>query len=92
MSYYATPIYLAISSLLCLSYSCIECTKDKGDIDNATKAILSGWCVCSVIVASIITAVVGEMMVGMINYTHLILAFILALVTLCLSSSILYYS
>ena len=33
MSYYAVPVYVGLSCLLSLSYSCIECVKEKGKLD-----------------------------------------------------------
>lgn len=92
MSYYAVPVYVGLSCLMCLSYSCIECVKDKGSFDTASKSILCVWMVVSAIVASVIAGVVGEMMVGMTNYMHLLIALILACVTLSISSSIIYWS
>lgn len=92
MSYYAVPVYIGVSCLLSLSYSCIECVKEKGDIDNASKSILCIWVIVSSIVASIIAGAVGEIMVGMTNYIHLFIALIMACVTLSISSSLLYWS
>jgi hypothetical protein len=89
---YAAPMYVGLSTILCLSYSCIEFTKDKGKIDNSAKSILLTWCVVVLFVASIIGAVSGQMMAGMTNATHLLIAVILACVTLSVSSSIIYWS
>ena len=92
MSYYAVPVYFGLSCLLSLSHSCIECVKEKGKLETATKSILCTWVIVIVIVASVIAGVVGEMMIGMTNYMHLLVALVLACVTLSISSSILYWS
>lgn len=89
---YAAPMYVALSTILCLSYSCIECTKDKGKLDTTTKSLLLAWCIVVLIVASVVAGVSGEMMTGMTNMTHLLIAAVLACVTLSLSSSIIYWS
>ncbi len=92
MSYYAAPVYVGLSCLLSLSYSCMECVKDKGDFDTATKSIMCVWVIVSGIVASVIAGVSGEMMTGMTNYTHLLIALVLACVTLSISSAVVYWS
>lgn len=92
MSYYAIPVYVGLSCIMSLSYSCIECIKEKGKLETATYSILFTWIIVSLIVASVISGVVGEMMVGMTNYIHLLIALILACVTLSISSLILYWS
>lgn len=92
MSYYAVPIYVGLSCILSLSYSCIECVKEKGKFDSATNSILCTWVIVSAIVSSIIAGVVGEMMVGMTNFMHLLIALILACVTLSISSSLIHWS
>ena len=92
MSYYAAPVYVGLSCLLSLSYSCIECVKDKGNFDTASKSIMCVWIIISAIVASVVAGVSGEMMIGMINYTHLIIALILACVTLSISCGVVYWS
>jgi len=92
LSYYAIPVYLGTSLLLCCSYCCIENTKEKGNLDTATHSILSSWCIVSIIVTSIIAGVVGEMSMGATNATHVLIALILACVTLSLSSSLIYWS
>lgn len=89
---YAAPMYVGISTILCLSYSCIECTKDKGKLDDTTKSMLCAWCIVVLIVASVVAGASGEMMVGMTNMTHLLIAAVLACVTLSVSSSIIYWS
>lgn len=89
---YAAPAYVGIATLLCLSYSCMECTRDGGSLDTTARSMLSGWCIVVLIVASIIGAVSGEMMAGMTDTTHLLIAAILACVTLSISSSIVYYA
>lgn len=89
---YAAPMYVGISILLCLSYSCIEFTKDKGKLDTSSKAILLAWCIISTIIASVIAGASGEMMSGMVNTTHLLIAIILACVTLSISSSMIYWT
>lgn len=92
MSSYAIPIYVGLSCLLSLSYSCIECVKDKGKFDTATKSILCTWVIVSAIVTSVISGVVGEIMIGATNYMHLLIALILACATLSISSSMVYWS
>jgi hypothetical protein len=92
MLFYAVPVYLGLSCLLSLSHSCIECVKDKGKFDIATKSILCVWVIVVVIVTSVIAGVVGEITSGMTNYMHLLIALILACVTLSISSSIIYWS
>jgi len=92
MSYYAAPIYVGLSCLLSLCYSCIECAKDNGNFDTATKSIFSAWILTSIIIGSVIAGVSGEMMIGITNYTHLLIALILACVTLSISSFIIYWS
>lgn len=89
---YATPIYVGLSTILCLSYCCIECTKDKGKLDNTTKTMLSIWCSVVLIVASIVAGVSGQIMAGIPNITYILIAAILACVTLSISSSIIYFS
>jgi len=87
---YAAPMYVGISCILCLSYSCIESVKNK--LDTSVKLLLSGWCILSTIVACVIAGASGEMMAGMTNVTHLLIAVILACVTLSISSSMVYWS
>jgi hypothetical protein len=89
---YAAPMYVGLSTILCLSYSCIECTKDKGKIDTTTKSMLFAWCLVSLIVASVVAGASGEMMAGMTNMTHLLIAALLACVTLSVSCSMIYWS
>ena len=92
MSYYAVPVYVGLSCLLSLSYSCMECVKEKGKLDTATNSILCAWVIISAIVASVIAGVVGEMMIGMTNFMHILIALILACVTLSISSCMIYYT
>lgn len=89
---YTAPAYVGISCLLCLSYSCIECTKEKGNLSTSNKLLLFGWCILSTIIASVIAGASGEMMAGMTNMTHLLIAALLACVTLSISSSMIYWS
>ena len=89
---YAAPMYVGISAILCLSYSCTECVKDKGKFDSSAKSILSTWCIVVLIVASVVGGASGEMMAGMTNATHLLIAGILACVTLSISSSMIYWA
>lgn len=89
---YAAPMYVGLTTILCLSYSCVECTKDKGKLDSSVKSILSTWCVIVLIVASVVGAVSGEIMVGMMDVTHLLIAVILACITISISSSMIYYA
>lgn len=92
MSYYAVPVYVGLSCVLSLLYSCIECVKEKGSLGNATHSILLSWCIVSTIVASVIAGVTGEMTMGVAPVTHILIALILACVTLSISSSIIYWS
>ena len=92
MSYYAAPVYVGLSCLLSLSYGCMECARQKGKIDNTTKSLLCGWVIVSAIVASVVAGVSGEIMIGITNITHILLALILVCVTLSISSSIIYWS
>jgi hypothetical protein len=70
----------------------MECARNKGKIDNTTKSLLCGWVIVSGIVASVVAGVAGEMMVGLTNVTHILVALILVCVTLSISSSIIYWS
>jgi hypothetical protein len=92
MSYYAVPVYVGLSCILSLSYSCMECVKEKGNLDTATNSILCAWVIISAIVASVIAGVVGEMMIGLTNTMHILIALILACVTLSISSCMIYYT
>ena len=92
MSYYAAPLYVGLSCTLSLIYSCIECVKEKGTIDTATKSILSVWLLVSAIVASVIAGVTAEMTTGIATTTHIMIALILGCATLSISSAILYWS
>jgi len=89
---YAAPMYVGISTLLCCCYSCIESTKHKGKLNNSDKSILLTWCIVSVIVASIVMGASGEMLAGMTNITHLLIAALLVCVTLSISSSMIYWT
>ena len=91
MSFYAAPVYAGLSCLLCLLYSCIECVKEKGSTP-ATTSILSTWSLVSIIVSCVITGVAGEMMIGMGNTTHILIALLLACITLSISSSFIYWA
>ena len=92
MAYYAIPVYVGLSCVLSLSYSCIECAKDNGKLDTATNLILCAWVIVSAVVASVISGVTAEIMTKQINYMHILIALILACVTLSISSSIIYWS
>lgn len=93
MSYYAVPAYVGLSCLLSLSYSCMECAHSKkGKIDSATKSIMLGWIIVSGIVASVIAGVVGEITIGTSSVSHILIALVLACVTLTISSAIVYWS
>jgi hypothetical protein len=89
---YAAPMYVGISFILCLSYTFVECTKDKGDLNTINKLLLCAWCIVSIIIASVVAGATGEMMAGMTNMTHLLIAALLACVTLSISSSMIYWS
>jgi hypothetical protein len=89
---YAAPLYVGISCMLSLSYSCIESIKDKGRISTTNSFLLVGWCIVSTIIASVIAGASGEMMAGMTNVTHILIAAVLACVTLSISSSMIYWS
>lgn len=89
---YAAPMYVGISTMLCCCYSCIESTKQKGKLKDTDKSILLVWCIVSVIVASVVMGASGEMMAGMTNITHLLIAALLACVTLSVSSLMIYWA
>ena len=89
---YAAPMYVGISTILCCIYSCIESTKQKGKLKDSDKSILSVWCIVSVIIASIVMGVSGEMMVDRTNVLHLLIATLLACITLSISSSMIYWT
>lgn len=78
--------------MLCCCYSCIESTKQKGKLKDTDKSILLVWCIVSVIVASVVMGASGEMMAGMTNITHLLIAALLACVTLSVSSLMIYWA
>jgi len=69
----------------------MECVKNNGSTDDATKSILSSWCIVCTIVACVITGVTGEMAMGMTNVTHVLIALLLACVTLSISSGMIYF-
>lgn len=93
MSYYAAPIYAGLSCLMSLCYSCMECAKSKkGNLDSATYSILFSWVIISGIVALIVGAVSAEVTLGMGSTTHILIALIIACVTLGISSGIIYWS
>lgn len=89
---YAVPAYVGLAILLCSIYSCIECTNNKGKFDNSVKSILLLWSCVVIIVTSVLTGAVGEMMAGMTNMTHLLIALCLVCVSLSVSSSMIYWS
>lgn len=89
---YTAPLYMGISCLLSLSYGSIEYVKDKGNLNFSSKSILFCWCILSIIVTSIIAGATGEMMSGKTNITHLLIASILACVTLIISSCMVYWT
>ena len=89
---YAAPAYVGLTTILFLSYSSIECTKDKGKLDNSSKSFLSTWFIVSLIVTSVISGAVGEAMMGMSNVTHLSIAVLLACITLSISLGLIYWS
>lgn len=88
----AAPMYVGISLILCSSYSCIECTKNKGKFDSTSKSMLSIWCIILIIVGSVVSGASAEVMGGMINTTHLLIACILACVTLSISCGMVYWT
>jgi hypothetical protein len=88
----AAPMYVGLSIILCSSYSCIECTKNKGKFDSSSKSMLLTWLIIVLIVGSVVAGVSAEAMGGMINITHLLIAAILACVTLSISSSMVYWT
>lgn len=90
MSYYAVPVYVGISTLLCSLYCCIESMK--GKLDNTVKSILCSWCVMSIIITSIIGGIAGEMTMGIAPMSHVLIMMILFCVTLSISSSMIYWT
>lgn len=89
---YAAPAYIGLTTLLCLSYSSIECTKDKGNLDTPTKSLLCTWCIVSLVMASFIGVVSGQMMAGMTNMTHLLIVALFACVTIGISCLMIVWS
>lgn len=89
---YAVPAYLGLSTLLCLSYLCVEFTKNKGKFDTTAKILLGVWCFVILFVASVVGGVSGEIMIGVTNITHLLIALILVCLTLIISSGIIWWS
>ena len=89
---YAAPMYVGISTLLCCCYSCIESTKHKGKLKDSDKSILLTWCIVSVIVASVVMGASGEMMTGNTNILHILIAALLACITLSISSLMIYWT
>lgn len=93
MSYYAAPVYVGLSCLMSLCYGCMECAKSKkGKIDNASKSILCLWVIISAIIGSVVAGVSGEITMGMASTSHILIALILACVTLSISSGVIYWS
>lgn len=89
---YAAPMYLVISSTLCVIYGMIEFGKDKGNLNTQDKLILSAWCIISLIVSSVIAGISGEMMEKSLNPMYILLTLILVCATLSVSSSLIYWS
>jgi hypothetical protein len=89
---YAVPMYVGLSVALCLSYGCVECTKHKGKLDKTSKIILGGWCIVSMIIASIVAGASSSIMTGMTNTTLVVVALLLVCVSLIISSSMIYLS
>ena len=81
MSAYAIPMYLGTSLTLCLSYSCIESTKQKGKLDGSDKSILSIWFLIALVVTSMIAGTTS----GMTSMTFISITMILAITTICIS-------
>ena len=81
MSAYAIPMYLGTSLTLCLSYCCIESTKQRGKLDGSDKSILSIWSAISVIVTSMITGTLS----GTTSATFVSITFLLAILTISIS-------
>lgn len=88
----AVPAYVGLTTILFLSYSSIECTKDKGKLDDSSRSFLSIWCIVSFIVTTVIGGAVGGAMSGDLNTTYLLIAGLLACVTLIISSGMIYWS
>ena len=92
MSYYALLGYVGLSMTLSFSYSCLECLDNKFKLPQTSCSILFVWVICTLIITSILAAVMGEMAMGQVESMHVIIAGILVLVSLCVSSSIVYYT
>lgn len=88
---YAPGMYVLSSTILCLIYSCIECTKDKGKLDTSSQFMLLSWCIISLFVASAVAGVSGQMMAGTTNILYLLLVTLLACATLSVSSLMIYW-
>jgi hypothetical protein len=91
MSYYAAPFYVGLSCLLSLSFSSIESIKKKG-LDFTSGSIEVLWVIISAIVAAVVATISGEMTIGLASSTHIIIMILLIVVTLCISSSLVYWS
>jgi hypothetical protein len=88
---YTNPgfIYILLAILLCSIYYGIEMSK--GEIDFAGKAILSSWCITSLLVMSIILGVKRAQEEGLTHSQHIIIMYTLSIGTL-LSSSLFVFS
>jgi len=92
MSYYALLGYVGLSMTLSFSYSCLECFDNKFKLPQNSCSILFVWVICTLIITSMLAAVMGEMSMGQVETTHVIIVGILVLVSLCVSSSMVYYT
>ena len=93
MSYYlvASPVilYVGLSGLLSLSYLCIECANTKGKLDSFTNLTLICWLIISIIIG---IGISGIMMGQISNSTITIIILIVAITTLIISSSMVYFT
>lgn len=93
---YLAPAYSGLASLMLISYTSLESAKTNKEKDDFMEKNLSSvqisWCICSIVIATIIGGISGEMMLGEADTSHLVIMFILAIATLCFSCSLVYRS
>lgn len=91
----AVPLYMGLSCLLSLCYTCMQSIKQKGKINTDTQMYLISWAICSSIVASVVGFVSMEFMANPNSssvHMHMIVALILVFATLIISSFMVYWT
>jgi hypothetical protein len=79
--------YVGTAGFMFLSYASIEAYA--GALSNSgTKFVMSSWCSISLIVASFIMAIDASRKVGTADPNSIGMAFLLCILTLCISSSV----